>query len=377
MARRDLALISIVFVLAISCGKDEPQGRPKPRNPEIVSFEASASEVASGTAVRISWQTRNAEAIELSASGTLVDVGDASPAEGSVEVEVAETTEFRLATISGDRRIEADPITVAVVAPRILSFTASPPVIEEGEAVTLSWKREFATAVEIRDAAGNAVDIGDAPPSEGEVTVVPTASTTYALKASAGALSAEAQASVQIRGAPGLEISASPAEIRHGDSVRLAWTTTEAEILRIERDGQLVHESSEPSGQLVDSPERTATYVFTASRGPKSTVLSRTVAVRPVIYAFTAPQTPAPVGAEVLVSWRVGGARELVVSNGAGFEQVLEVEPCSEASLSVPMDPEGRFALVARSGDYEESATAETPVLPPRRSAPSPSPPRS
>lgn len=89
------------------------------------------------------------------------------------------------------------------------------------------------------------------------------------------------------------------------------------------------------------------------------------VDVRPVIFSFTSSQTPTPVGDGVEVRWHVGGAREIVIANGAGYEETLEVEPISEGSLVLPMGPEGRFTLFARSDSHEETASAQTPVLPP------------
>lgn len=364
--RHELALVAIICIFTISCTKDEtPKPPGKHQAPEIVSFEASATRITSGETVRISWQTRDAEAVELKANGRVVELGDADPAADSVEIPVHETTEFRLAAIAGERRAEAEPITVEVEKPRIVSFTATPETIEEGEAVTLSWKTEYATALELRDAAGDPIDLGDASVAEGSVQVVPTSSTTYTLRAIAGGHSTEAKTSVRIRGAPVLEVSADPSVILYGESVTFRWTMAEAETLRIERDGTLIHEATEASGEFVDEPLLTSTYVFTASRGEKTAVQSVAVDVRPVIFSFTSSQTPTPVGDGVEVRWHVGGAREIVIANGAGYEETLEVEPISEGSLVLPMGPEGRFTLFARSDSHEETASAQTPVLPP------------
>lgn len=293
-----------------------------------------------------------------------MDLGDAKPAEGSIDFEVRETTEFRFAAIGGGHRAETGPVTVKVEGPRILSFEASPSEIEEGEEVTLSWRTEDAVSVEIRDAAGNPVDLDGAPVGAGSVTIVPTASTTYTLRAIAGDLSVEAEASVRIRGAPLLQVTASPAEIRYGETTTLTWTMTEGETLRIESEGEIVLETHEANGELTIEPPLTATYVFTASRAGKTAVESVTVGVRPVIFRFVTPDEPAPILETVLVQWHVGGAREVVLSNGAG-STTFDVESPDERSVAVQQGPEGRFTLLARSGSFEETALSATPVLEP------------
>lgn len=293
-----------------------------------------------------------------------MDLGDAKPAEGSIDFEVRETTEFRFAAIGGGHRAETGPVTVKVEGPRILSFEASPSEIEEGEEVTLSWRTEDAVSVEIRDAAGNPVDLDGAPVGAGSVTIVPTASTTYTLRAIAGDLSVEAEASVRIRGAPLLQVTASPAEIRYGETTTLTWTMTEGETLRIESEGEIVLETHEANGELTIEPPLTATYIFTASRAGKTAVESATVGVRPVIFRFVTPDEPAPILETVLVQWHVGGAREVVLSNGAG-STTFDVESPDERSVAVQQGPEGRFTLLARSGSFEETALSATPVLEP------------
>lgn len=364
MARRLLPGLLASLLFGIACGGKDPQEPQKPQIAEILSFEVSNTSVAWGEKVSISWQTKHAESVELKANGTKVDLGAAKPSSGSVEVEVRETTEFRFSATGGGRRVEADPVTVTVEGPRIVSFEASPDVIEEGEEVTLSWKTENAESVEIRDAAGNPVDLGGAPAGEGSVAIVPSASTTYTLRAIAGELSVEAEASVRVRGAPVLEVAASPTEIRYGEKTTLSWTMTEGETLRIERDGTVILETNDASGEFADEPSLTATYVFTATRADKSAVESVTVGVRPVILSFVTSDQPVPVHGSVEIQWHIGGAREVVLSNGAD-STTIEVDSPDERSFTSPQGPEGKFTIVARSGSFEETAVSETPVLEP------------
>src|SRR5690606_10966506 len=162
------------------------------------------------------------------------------------------------------------------------AFDASPSTIEAGEEVVLSWKTEYASTVSIEDAAGTAVELGEADAAEGSVKIVHSASTTYTLRAHAGSLSAEAKAAVRILGAPELEVGASPQVVNWGGSVTLSWTMQDGEIVRIERDDALLHTSSDAEGTFDHQPSLTGSYVFTAERGDLSSVQSVEVGVRPV-----------------------------------------------------------------------------------------------
>lgn len=361
MLRPSIPTLVAWMVFAFGCGGEKPEKAPKPR---IEAFEVSDTSVAWGEAVTVFWRTTRAQAVELTANGAPVDIAGASADEGSVDLEVRETTELRFAATGKGGRAEATPVTVTVKEPRIVQFAATPETIEEGEEVTLSWRTEYATSIEIRDAAGHPVDLDHSAVAEGSVRIVPTASTTYTLRAIAGPLAAQAQASVRIREAPGLVVAASPSVIHYGESAHLTWIMTEGEALRIERDGELLHETSEPHGAIMDTPVRTATYVFTAVRAAKSTVESTTVVVQPVVLRFATTATPVPIGGEVEIEWEIGGAAEVELSNGL-TTSVYEVAPHDERTLTFPQGPAGTFTLIARNGPMGEKVSATTPVLHP------------
>lgn len=175
MPCRRVVALCVGLMSLIACGGKEPE-KPAAK-PVILSFTASAEEAAPGERVTVSWRTRHAEAIAITANGDEVPLGGAKAASGSVEVEVVETTTFVLEARSGKARVQSDPLTVTVPEPRILSFEASTSTIEPGEAVVLSWRTENALKVVVTDASGAAVELDDADPAEGSATVVPAAST--------------------------------------------------------------------------------------------------------------------------------------------------------------------------------------------------------
>lgn len=89
--------------------------------------------------------------------------------------------------------------------PNIDSFSATPPTVRPGQAVTLSWTTD-AKSVSINNG------VGTQNPS-GSVTVTPAATTTYTLTATTGSLQSTAQVTVTVLTTPSLVISALPQPI--------------------------------------------------------------------------------------------------------------------------------------------------------------------
>ncbi|MEO8034033.1 MAG: hypothetical protein ABI837_06330, partial [Acidobacteriota bacterium] len=89
--------------------------------------------------------------------------------------------------------------------PRIDSFSATPPLVRPGQAVTLSWTS---------DAKSVSIDSGVGPQNpSGSVTVTPSVTTTYTLTATTGSLQSTAQVTVTVLNTPSLVISALPQPI--------------------------------------------------------------------------------------------------------------------------------------------------------------------
>lgn len=366
MLHRRLARLFFVFSFFwISCGGDDP--KPKAGDEAkvaILAFELSADSIPPGEKVTVTWRTQNADSVTLTANGEALPLGGATAASGSTEVETFETTEFQLRATGGGRTVESEVLTVRVEALRILSFEATPDVVEEGQEVVLSWRTENASAITITDATGANVDLGGQPASEGSVVVHPTASTIYTLRAQAGSQTVEAEASVQIRGAPGLTISLEPDPILFGKSTTLSWTMTEGEALRIEYEGELLHESNQAEGSFTHEPPLSGRYLVTATRAGRSAQASAEITVLPVILSFTATSEPTAVGAPVELSWQVGGARQLVITNGVDREE-LAIQSPDEGSLQMAQSETGRFELTASNGSVEVTNAVEVEVLEP------------
>lgn len=359
------ALLGIGLLLLGACAEDEPEAPPEA---EIVSFTASETSVVDGTEITLSWQTRNARSVTLTANGSPVDVSEQPAKGGSVKVVVDETTDFVLSAKGqgGSPATASITVLVTVVNPEIVSFEASPPMVDEGEEVVLSWVTQHVDTLALTDDAGNEIDISGTGIAEGSVVVTPERATTYNLVATRRGRPTAKNVTVGIKGPPSAQLKVSKSEITWGDSVELEWTTEDAEVVRILRGGTIIYEGTDSTGTIEDQPAVTSFYTLQVSRGEKRNEDSKSVAVRPVVQAF-GPNTadPLPVGTMVELAWAVGGATEVTITNDAGKTVTFTVESPDSGTAELEVGPEGTFQLVAKSGELEATATTAVDILPP------------
>ncbi|AKU90464.1 Outer membrane protein A precursor [Vulgatibacter incomptus] len=358
------------MALAVSaCGSKDTGQAQEPGDVEIVAFVARPDRVEAGGSVEVSWETTNADRLSLTANGGDVQLGAAAIQAGSVSVVVDVETTFELtATGKKDGDVKTATATVKILgdAIEILSFTANPTEVEEGKETTLSWKTHGAEAIRIVDGALNEVDLGGQAAPEGSVKVAVASSTTFKLVASKGEEKAEATVTVKVKGSPVANLSADPARIVHGSTSTLTWQTEDAVSVAIvdEEDRPVFESSTQLSGTFEVTPSFTTTYRLTAIGATKQAVASAFVEVAPKIVSF-APVDPsaAGVGSLKALTWVVGGAREVEVSNLAGVAQTFTGDEAAQGSVSLPMSADGKFKLVARSGTLEASSELTIDIM--------------
>lgn len=117
-------------------------------------------------------------------------------AEGSLEVSPKRDTTYRLEATGLAGPVVVREVTVSVAprgAPVIEQFEVWPAAVRWGQFVTLSWRVQGASSIEIVDARGLEVDVPQV--AQGSLEVRATASTTYELRAtnSSGTTTAEVQ----------------------------------------------------------------------------------------------------------------------------------------------------------------------------------------
>lgn len=196
-----------------------------------------------------------------------VEVNQPRPPVFSVKPPVTGSSPPPSGLILPPRPATAPPASVAV-------FSAEPSEIRPGQAVTLYWRTENATAVRIEPLTGGSRPL---PPVD-KITDRPTRTTEYILVATGPGKSATKTVTVRvIELPPSISFRASPPSIRQCDSATLRWNVENVTRVSIDDADQTV-----PSGSLEVHPQQTTTYLLRAQgqTGPPATQ-SITVTVFP------------------------------------------------------------------------------------------------
>jgi hypothetical protein len=196
--------------------------------------------------------------------------------------------------------------------PTISSFTATANPINQNSSTTICWSVTGATTISI--------DPGIGPVTGTCVSVSPSATTTYTLKATNSSGSSQQQLilTVNTGTVPTISsFSASPNSITAGASVTLSWTITGATSVSI--DNSL----GTQSGTSVSvSPTVTTTYILTATNtfgtNRAAVIVTVTAAAVPTISSFTCTPSSISRGARSTCAWSVTGADSLFIDKGVG-----------------------------------------------------------
>jgi hypothetical protein len=148
--------------------------------PVITELGVQNPEITAGESTSLFWNVRGAKRVAL----RLANVGDDSArtvsAKEAREIRPPQTSTYVLLAYNEDEELVSDRVVVKVnpATPRIAMFTSDSIKVNAGQAVTLSWKTENATQVEL-------VGVGPVA-AAGTHQVTPTQSTHYILVARNG-----------------------------------------------------------------------------------------------------------------------------------------------------------------------------------------------
>ncbi len=364
--------LAVLLLGSIACGGDrDPVVEQQHEPASIVVFTATPSKVKAGELVSVMWETRHAVEIELTRNGQVVELGEGQLAAGSISVPVEERSIFELKAFgsSGDPARQTATVELEVEPgedPRVISFSADPAELDEGESTVLSWTTENADSVEIVNAANHPVELGGAGAAQGSVSVSMDSSTTFTLKATKGDKEATSTATVKVRGSPMATLEVSPSRIDSGATSTLAWATEGAvSVVITDGDGATLVDSTERlSGTLPITPASTTTYTLTAIGTTKQTVATAVVEVTPAITLFEAVDpSPAGVGDMKELRWKVAGASHVELTNGGEFTISASGVDAADGRAMAPMGPSGTYELVATSGTLQAKAQLQIPIL--------------
>ncbi len=212
---------------------------------------------------------------------------------------------------------EPEPVVPPPPPAVIVAFTADAARIGQGESVTLRFETRDAESVTVRDQLGQELEYTGTAEA-GEVTVSPTASTLFVLRATAagGRDSAFVQVAVD-EDLSEVSLFAVPPEVEAGQEVDLIWTAPNAKSAVITADLGPTVDLNAAAGGGVQTVVPTRSTVFTLSAAAASgeaLTASTTVKVSPVVKTFTVAPHAARAGETLILRWSAAGASRVVIT---------------------------------------------------------------
>lgn len=232
-----------------------------------ITLNASPSTVSSGTSTILSWNSKDANSVNISRVGSFA-------ASGSVKVTPTATTKYTAtATGPGGTTASATVVNVTTSGPTpTITLTAQPSSIAPGTSTVLSWTTGNATSVSIAGVGTFA--------ATGSVKVTPSATSTYSATALGPGGTAASSTTITVTSVqnapPTISFNAQPNTITSGSSAVLSWTTTNATGVNISGLGNFP-----ANGSTNVTPGTTTTYTATAQGLGGTAKASTTVTVNP------------------------------------------------------------------------------------------------
>ncbi|PIT91314.1 hypothetical protein COU17_00785 [Candidatus Kaiserbacteria bacterium CG10_big_fil_rev_8_21_14_0_10_49_17] len=153
------------------------------------------------------------------------------------------------------------------------TFNCSPDAINEGAAITCSWQCDSSTS-----SAGVNFSTGGA--TSGSVNLTPNTSTTYTVQCSNGGQASE---SVTVLN-PDLSITATPVQVRFGDTSTIVWEATEVNSCSV--TGPNFSASGTSGSQGTGSVTQESTYTLSCSTDGGTVSESVTIRLIPAFEEF-------------------------------------------------------------------------------------------
>jgi len=248
-------------------------------------------------------------------------------------------------------------------APEVLSFTASPAVLDAAGKATLTWQTKNATAIEVTDSVTGVLAAADQ--TSGTLMVDVSTDRLFVLRAvNARGLSDSAAARVEVRGTAQLLFTAVPEIVTAGESTVLAWSAGNArEVSILDGAGMPIDLKGQTGfGTVNVTPELDTTYTLKADAVMRPVKVS----VRPVVQSLVATPSFGRPGGTVVVSWQTQGATKVTLSRALAGGLVTEVDPAKVKSGSfsqtLPADAaaDGVFTYVLKAeGTNPAAATTQ------------------
>ncbi|MEQ8272614.1 MAG: hypothetical protein RMA76_41110 [Deltaproteobacteria bacterium] len=345
--------------------------------PTIDSFAATPATIPTGGSSTLGWTVRDATSVTIAdSSGTVVTT--VANLMGTVSVTPAQTETYTLTASDANGAMATAMTTVTVNAAmgaQVVSFTATPQMVNQGGTTTLAWNVNNAPeGIDIIE-SGNVVTSSNM--AMGTFMVTPAATTTYQLVAK-NAANGDDMASVMVTVvAPGQPVvstfTANPVVVAAGGTTTLSWTTVNADQVRI-LDGATVvatETTNVASGSTTVTPTADTTYTIEATlmgNNPATATVDIFVHAAPVVNTFTVTPTTLAAAGLVTVTWDVANVSSLGLTlDGAAVGNFPTVTSTagtqtSNGSIQVQVAQTSTFQLNAMSAAGTLSPTQTVTV---------------
>ncbi len=303
-----------------------------------INFSADPQGIFTGEEATLTWDVDYADTVNIDNGIGEVDVN------GTTVVSPLANTTYTL-TATGAGGTTTQSVTVTVIQPPTVTFTADLAEIQAGGTATLSWNVTGADAVSIDNGIGTVAASGTHP-------VTPSATTTYTLTATGAGGTTTQSVTVTVIQPPTVTFTADLAEIQAGGTATLSWNVTGADAVSIDNGIGTVA----ASGTHPVTPSATTTYTLTATGAGGTTIQSLmvTVNVLPQVQIFSDSTINA--GDNALLDWLCSNADTCTITPGIG-------DVASSGSQWVSPEETTTYTLTATNAAGTSSANTVINVL--------------
>lgn len=330
------------------------------RPPQIQAFQLQGEHPAQGAPFTLSWQTSGARQVQIA------ELPDQTlQTSGQVRLQgVSQPVTYTLVA-SGlfSQRQQQLTVTPSPPAPRITTFTVTPPQARLGQTVKVEWQVQNASNVQLSP-------FGAVPPSGSREFVV-RRDTPLLLSARKGDTPSPqdvtSKLTVSLRPPLIQSFSVTPASAVKGQTVTLRWQVSGANRVRLAPLGELP-----ASGSRSITASQDTTYTLKASNGQQEVAASAALSVRvpqASIDALTVTPGVLTVGQGVRVQWRSqnatrawlrwGNQEQVVAPSG---DVTLTVTPDMQSLTLVAENPNGEPAMLTRRLTVQAAPPSNTPT---------------
>ncbi|MBL8956941.1 MAG: lamin tail domain-containing protein [Myxococcaceae bacterium] len=337
-----------LIALAACTTRVEPAVIPDP--PRVMSFAASPDEVVAGADITLTWAVENATKVSIRelSTGDVEGVDDALT--GTVTVAAPTESAFFVLVAENARGARAMALATVLVqgAASNLLFQAVPALVAPSEPSMLVWSAPGARSVRITDGSGALVDLNGQLNAGSVMVNPPGAETTYSLTADGRTISTTVSREQAI-----LELTATPPAARPGETVTLAWKTTNATKVTLSSPGIGTITTVTDPGRIANGDATQIVPGFDSGLGlpfvlrvegkgaPIERVVTVFLSTAPVVLTATAPGY-VRTGTTFPLVWTTRGADQVnVLANGVVLHQgvaqgsVTLPAPASDTEYSV------------------------------------------